>query len=142
MSGLPRENENCPLLVRTDNNDLIVPTRRRGLFDLATVIWNPSWQAGRVAKPLSLSGALNEFVAASSAKRSPHTIKAWRSDIALVADLLPGRKSREPLEVIVDRRGAVTDCDWVFVEQVSRPGCLEDGRSHRPRPATLRHRGQ
>jgi energy-coupling factor transporter ATP-binding protein EcfA2 len=41
-----------------------------------------------------------------------------------------------------DRRGAVTDSDWVFVEQVSRPGCLEDGRSHRPRPAILRHRGQ
>jgi hypothetical protein len=60
MSGLPRENENCPLLVRTDNNDRIVPIGRRGLFDIATIIWNPSWQAGRVVKPLSLSDALNE----------------------------------------------------------------------------------
>jgi hypothetical protein len=42
----------------------------------------------------------------------------------------------------MDRLGAVIDSDWVFVEQVSRPGCLEDGRSHRPRPAILRHRGQ
>lgn len=51
----------------------------------------------------SLGYALEDFIAArSSAKPSRHTVKAWRTDIAVVAELVPGRGDREPLEVGVD----------------------------------------
>jgi len=56
-----------------------------------------------VSRTLSLGTALEDFIAArSSAKPSRHTVKAWRSDIAIVAELVPGRGKRDPLELDVD----------------------------------------
>lgn len=51
----------------------------------------------------SLGSALENFIATrASAKPSRHSIKAWRTDVTMVARQVPGRGAREPLELRVD----------------------------------------